>query len=99
MVDIKAAVNSAYSYLREIQELVGGKFEDLRLEEVELSEDKRFWHITLGYDLPVKVRVGSQLEEMLISQTQRKQEFQREYKLFKVNAETGEVESMKIRKV
>ncbi len=78
--------------------MVGGKLDDLRLEEVELSEDKHSWLITLSYDLPLKNR--SQLEELLSSPiSSKKVFFRREYKLFKVNSETGEVESMKIRQV
>jgi hypothetical protein len=98
MIDVKAAVESAYQYFQDIQNLVGEKLEDLRLEEVELSEDKHSWLITLGYDRPVKSR--SQLEELLASQISLKEKiFKREYKLFKVNSDTGEVESMKIRQV
>ncbi|UBF30508.1 hypothetical protein K9N68_35610 (plasmid) [Kovacikia minuta CCNUW1] len=97
MIDVKAAVSAAYQYLQFLQDTMGGKLEDLRLEEVELSDDKTSWLITLGYDLPVKNR--SQLEELLASPSRPKQTFKREYKLFRVNSETGEVEAMKIRAV
>jgi len=97
MIDVKTAVSFAYGYLRDVQDMVGGNLEDLRLEEVELSDDKRSWLITLGYDLPVKNR--SQLEELLTAPNLPKKTFKREYKLFRVNSETGEVESMKIRQV
>jgi hypothetical protein len=97
MIDVKAAVESAYKYFQDIQNMVGEKLDDLRLEEVELSEDKHSWLITLGYDLPVKSR--SQLEELLTSPVAPKKVFRREYKLFRINSETGEVESMKIRQV
>jgi len=97
MIDVKAAFSSAYEYLQVVQDMLGGKLEDLRLEEVELADDKTSWLITLGYDLPVKNR--SQLEELLASPTRPKLTFRREYKLFRVNAETGKVEAMKIRDV
>ncbi|OUC13585.1 MAG: hypothetical protein B0A82_16650 [Alkalinema sp. CACIAM 70d] len=97
MIDVKNAVSSAYKYLQAIQEMFGGEFDDLRLEEIELSEDQTSWLITLGYDLPIKNR--SALHELLATPTQPQQLFRREYKLFKVNAETGMVEAMKIRKV
>jgi hypothetical protein len=97
MIDVKAAFSSAYEYLQVVQDMLGGKLEDLRLEEVELADDKTSWLITLGYDLPVKNR--SQLEELLASPTRPKPTFRREYKLFRVNAETGKVEAMKIRDV
>lgn len=97
MIDVKSAVSSVYEYLQVVQDMIGGNLEDLRLEEVELSDDKTSWLITLGYDLPVKNR--SQLEELLASPVRPKQIFKREYKLFRVNSETGEVEAMKIREV
>ena len=99
MIDVKAAVNSALRYFQTIREMIGGQLEDLRLEEVELSEDKHSWLITLGYDMPVKERERSQINDLLASSNFRKTPFQREYKLFRVNAETGEVEAMKIREV
>jgi uncharacterized membrane protein YkoI len=48
------------------------------VEEIELSEDERYWLVTLGH-------------EDGVFYTQKK------YRVFKVNASTGEVLSMKIR--
>lgn len=89
MIDLKNAVSAAYNYLKPIQDMMGNRLEDLRLEEVELSEDKSFWLITLGFERPVKTKTP--LAEIAIPK--------REYKLFKVNSQTGEVEAMKIREV
>lgn len=97
MIGVKDAVSSAYQYLQSVQNLIGDQLEDLRLEEVELSEDQQSWLITLGYDIPVKNR--SQIEELLSPQNLSRKIFKREYKLFRVNSETGEVEAMKIRTV
>jgi len=55
---------------------------DVRIEEVELSDDERFWLITLSFSPP-----------------DHPFSMQREYKLFKVDASSGEVKSMKIRQV
>ena len=88
MIDAKAASLSAYNYLDSLQDVMGGGFRDIRLEEVELTDDKNYWLITLGYELPDKFKGVLGL-----------QEFRREYKLFRINAQTGEVESMKIRSV
>ncbi|HEY9648141.1 MAG TPA: hypothetical protein V6C88_17325 [Chroococcidiopsis sp.] len=94
MIDVRYAVTSAYQYFESIKDILGGdQLADLRLEEVELSEDKHAWLITLGYDLLDKNR--SQFEELMVP----KKPFRREYKLFRVNSETGEVEAMKIRQV
>lgn len=49
MINVKAAVKSAIEYLEFVQNELGGQLQDVRLEEVELSEDKSHWLITLGY--------------------------------------------------
>ena len=89
-IDVRAAVGLAQNYFNSLQDMLGA-FQNLRLEEVELSENKQFWLITLGFDCqvisnnPLKLEINPQ--------------YVREYKLFKINAETGEVESMKIREL
>lgn len=86
-IDVRAAVISAENYFDHLKRSMGS-IENLRLEEVELSEDKKFWLITLGFDC--------------LSRNNRLQvvpQYAREYKIFKINAETGEVESMKIREL
>lgn len=89
MIDLKTAVSSAQTYLQSIQDIMGD-LQDLRLEEVELSKDKKYWLITLGYDIPVKTKSLLAIGTPLVT---------REYKIFKVSSETGEVEAMKIRKI
>jgi hypothetical protein len=61
---------------------------NLLLEEVEESEDGRFWTITLGYD---DKRTLSVHDKMF------KPESYRAYKTFKIDTSTGKVMSMKIR--
>lgn len=90
MIDLKTAVTSAYEYLNSIQDLIGNQLQDLRLEEVELSDDRKFWLITLGFEAPARTKVPLGLE---IAGSHRN------YKIFRINSETGEVEAMKIRKV
>ncbi|MEH2182112.1 hypothetical protein [Nostoc sp.] len=99
MIDVKTAVNAAYQYIKSIQDMMGSSLKDLRLEEVELSEDKSFWLITLGFDIPKKPP-KSQFENLIApSMASTLVLYEREYKLFKVNSQTGEVEAMKIRQV
>ncbi|MBN3943569.1 MAG: hypothetical protein V7L21_12305 [Nostoc sp.] len=99
MIDVKTAVNAAYQYIKSIQDMMGSSLGDLRLEEVELSEDKSFWLITLGFDIPKKPP-KSRLEVLIPpSVASTPVLYEREYKLFKVNSQTGEVEAMKIRQV
>lgn len=92
-ISVKMAVQSAYRYLQSIQDLMGSALEDIRLEEVELAEDQKTWLVTLSYDVKVKRR--SALDEMVGSSSVLR--FQREYKIFAINASTEEVEAMKIK--
>jgi hypothetical protein len=74
----KEAAQRCRSYLAE---LLGG-VADVRLEEVELGEERTYWYVTLSY--------------------QRQDSFPmigRDYKVFKVDARSGDVLSMKIREV
>jgi hypothetical protein len=95
MIDIKTAVSKSVEYLQSITDMLiqqGEKIEDLRLEETELSEDRQYWLVTLGYDRPTPVHLD---QLMGIGGLNRK--YQREWRVFRVDAETGEVLSMKIR--
>lgn len=87
-IDVRAAVSLAQKYFNDLQDMIGSSMISLRLEEVELSEDKQFWLITLGFE-----RVNSNNPLQVVPQ------YTREYKIFKINAETGEIESMKIREL
>jgi len=66
------------------RELYGSQFGNLMVEEVE--RDDNCWYITLGYDLSsVLAQFGGKAP--------------RGFKVFKIDASTGEVLSMKIREV
>jgi len=95
MIDVKTAVKAAQSYFQSLQDAISDRLKDLRLEEIELSEDGRFWLITLGFD--VLENDKSPLETLSVLPPATK--YRREYKLLKVDAETGEVAAMKIRTV
>ena len=62
--------------------------EQVQLEEVELSEDRAHWLITLSYE-GVSSSVAS---SMLVGKSLL-------YKIFKLDAKNGEVISMKIRDI
>jgi len=52
MLQVKDAVKRAREYLPELMFDGPRQIADLRLEEVEISEDERFWAVTFSY-LPV----------------------------------------------
>jgi hypothetical protein len=84
MLDVKAAAQKASEYFASLYS-ERGIVSDVRLEEVELTEDGEYWLITLSYPAPDR-------HEILPRPA-------REYKQFKIASGTGEVKSMKIRKV
>lgn len=79
-IDAKIAAQRARDYFID---LMGLEPKYITLEEVELSEDEKYWFITLGY----------QEHEGPFSS------FIKKYKIFKVSAVDGTVASMKIREI
>lgn len=57
------------------------------VEEIEMTKDKRFWLVTLGYDAPA--RNNPHLPDFLLVPA-------RKYKVFKIDARTGTVVAMKM---
>ena len=84
MINVKDATDKAKEYLRAFFP----DAEQVQLEEVELGADKKHWLITLSYE----GISGSVASSMLVGKSLR-------YKLFKLDAKTGEVLSMKIRDI
>jgi hypothetical protein len=84
MINVKDAADKAKEYLRAFFP----DAEQVQLEEVELSADKKHWLITLSYE----GISGSVASSMLVGKSLR-------YKIFKLDAKTGEVLSMKIRDI
>ena len=82
MITVKEAQDVAVKYLRDLYP----KIRDVVLEEIELTEDERYWLITLSYRrLDVSIALG------ILPPKQ--------YKVFKINAAKGQVVSMKMRDV
>jgi hypothetical protein len=84
MINVKQAVRAA-------REMLGSLFDEctlhnVRVEEVEQSDDERSWFITLGFD-PTPLGRKDLIHPA------------REFKQFRVNAQTGKVQAMKTRKV
>ena len=93
-IDVKQAVQAAKKFAPAIFE--PEKISALGLEAVERSEDGRYWLVTLGFSRPeMYPKTGrdwrrhlSPLEQVLPS---REPAPLREYKVFKVDAVSGEV--------
>lgn len=92
MIDVKQAVKAAAQFAEDV--LGPENVQGARLEEVETSEDGAHWLITLGFLRPDAPESRRTAFEALAGIPGK-----RDYKLFKVDMETGEVISMKIRSV
>lgn len=89
IIDVKEAINIARDhllFLYDQKDLPG-----LLLEEVELTEDEKYWMVTFGFD--VNREYAQAFERVIMPKTTR------EYKIITIQASTGKVLSMKIRKV
>ena len=87
MIDVKQATKIAAECFTNLydEQLTPA---NIQLEEVELTEDSKYWLITLSYPRANSHPLGSPLPTKT-----------KEYKVFRINAETGELQSMKIREV
>jgi hypothetical protein len=81
MIDVKQAVKIAYDYLTSLYP----EARSVELEEVELTEDERYWLITLGY-----TALGGSIPSAFALR-------EKKYKTLKTDAESGRVVSMKMR--
>jgi hypothetical protein len=89
MIDVKQAVKVSYDF---VNQLYGSEpLKQLTLEEVELTEDDRFWLVTLGLTRPEAAL--NPIEAFIMPKQKR------EYKIIKVRADSGVVQSMKMREV
>ncbi|MBT9316707.1 hypothetical protein [Leptothoe spongobia] len=104
MIDIRGATVTAQKYIQSIEDLLGGPLDNIRLEEAEVSDDRNFWLITLGYDKPTDNKDVAAINQIKLGLPDNRglfgqQLLTREYKVLKVNADSGEVESIKIRQL
>ncbi|MBL7181410.1 MAG: hypothetical protein ABIK98_15550 [Pseudomonadota bacterium] len=85
MIGVKNAVKTAFDLFKELYDTK--KFEDLLLEEVELSADKSTWLVTLGF--------YRQMPSVNIMESLGSKKYIRTYKTLQIDAETGEMIAMK----
>jgi hypothetical protein len=81
-INVKEAAKIAADYL----EAFYLDAKNIQLEEVELSDDRLWWFITLSFIVPDDLRMPMY-------------PIPKSYKIFKIDAITGEVISMKIREL
>ena len=90
MIDVKNAVKTSRDYITGLYS--GEEILDLSLEEVESSEDGKYWLVTLGFTK----QMAQPLNPM---EAMTGPKFSRVYKEIKVDTKSGEVCSMKIHKM
>jgi hypothetical protein len=92
MIDVKDAVKIAYQHFEQL--FADVKPDEVALEEVEITEDDKYWNITLGYNDPFEKDRQNEANPLsrLIGPARN-----RHYKLFRIDASDGRVLSMKIR--
>lgn len=90
LIDVKQAVKAAVEYFAKLYS--DKQYSDLLVEEVELSETKRRWLITLSY-------ASEPPPEPTIGQLLGGKERPRRYKVFEIEAATGKVNAMRMRSV
>ena len=88
--DLNSAVKTALKFFRKSFEPTG-KLSNVQLEEIELSDDEKFWLITVGYDNPAAQDLIR--EKLLLARLVPT----RKYKVVRVDADTGRPISIKIR--
>ena len=93
MIDVKTAVKLARDYFAKVYPNEIHTFQDVQLEEVELSEDESTWLVTIGFSRPLPLDSFSKNAPEFLRQ------YQRDYKVFRIDAQNGKVRSMKIRAV
>ncbi len=93
MISIKEAAQRAAEFCQQLFP----DAQDVLLEEVERDEHDKFWLITVSYLAAAAKRAGIATPGTTMEQLFPR--FERRYKSLKVDAQTGEVVSMKIREL
>jgi hypothetical protein len=86
MIDVRQAAQSASNFI--VSLYAGQSLSDVRLEEVEVSDDDKYWLITLSF---LAQSPGYGVLNLPV--------LKRQYKILKVDRQTGDVLSMKIREL
>ena len=90
MIDVKEATQIAVDYLSKIPGY-SSYVNSFVIEELEFSEDEKYWLVTLSYKIPIS--------EGPFDLTGIGVKYSVKYKVIKIDADSGKVYSMKIRNV
>jgi hypothetical protein len=90
MIDVKEAAEAAAGFLANVY--ADRNYSDVLLEEVEITDDGKYWLITLSYAYEPPASVLDQYDVLV-----HRKPKPRRYKTFKIEADTGRVLAMKIR--
>lgn len=90
MIDVKQAVKISLEYIKELYS--GDEIRDLSLEEIEISEDNKFWLVTLAF-------TKQMMQHLNPMEAMTGPKYSRFYKEIKIDAESGLVRSMKNKKL
>ena len=85
MIGVKEAVKIAFELFEELYDT--RKFEDVLLEEVELSKDSATWMVTIGF--------ARQAPSVNIMESIGSKKYMRSFKKFEINSANGQMISMK----
>lgn len=96
-IDVQEAAEEAIKFA--LQLYGSDRVDDLRVEEFERSDDGEYWLITLGWIETATTRVPGSGLGAFTGGGGEIEKLPRTYKVFKVDVESGEVESMKMRDV
>jgi hypothetical protein len=90
MIEVKQAIQIAQDYIKELYHT--DEVRDLSLEEVEIAEDNKFWLVTLAF-------TKQMMQPLNPMEAMTGPKFARFYKELKIDTESGQVRSMKNKKL
>jgi hypothetical protein len=89
MIDVREAVQTALAFVHQV--MPDPRSNSILLEEIELSEGESEWAVTISVPTPYKPSLSAVMAAVGTPD--------RDYKVLRIDAETGKVKSLKIRKV
>ena len=89
------AIKRARDYVKSVY--ADTKVTNVMLEEIEKSEDGRYWHVTIGFTRPAVVRDETYSEAIRTASLVSGRPLERDYKQIVIDDASGEVVAMRIR--